>query len=143
MKTNRYIHKLEVSGGHKPHPYICAAYMVLRGCDTIRKSMNYYMGTAPTSQSSFKNRVTRCSPGNRCFIICLRMKRTETEMVKLLDMKDRDLQCRGYCKTRKVRWQFNFGVQYSSYTCSRFCPSFCHGPHITVCFILGLHELFC
>ena len=46
-------------------------------------------GLAPTSQSSSKNRVTRISPVDLCFFVCLRMKRTEEELVKILDMKDR------------------------------------------------------
>ena len=41
-------------------------------------------GLAPTGQSSSKNRVTRC------FSVRLRMKRTEEELVTLLDMKDKD-----------------------------------------------------
>ena len=37
-------------------------------------------------------RVMRCSPVDCCFFICLRMKRTEEELVKLLDIKDRGLR---------------------------------------------------
>ena len=52
-------------------------------------------GLAPTSQSSSKNNVTSCSPVDHCFFVCLRMKRTEEELVKLFDMKGQGLQCRG------------------------------------------------
>ena len=34
-------------------------------------------------------------PETADFFVCLRMKRTEEDLLKLLDMKDRVLQCRG------------------------------------------------
>ena len=55
-----------------------------------------HMGTSSNKPIIIQeHRVTGCSQVERCFFVCLRMKRTEEELVKLLDMKDRGLQCRG------------------------------------------------
>ena len=52
--TRLFLHKkkLQASEGHQP------TYVVLRGRGTIRASMT---------------RVTRCSPVDRCFFVCLRL----------------------------------------------------------------------
>ena len=63
----------------------------------IRKSMCSAppMGTTvhwDLLQPANHHRVMRYSLVDGCFFICLRMKRTEEE---LIDMKDQGLQCRG------------------------------------------------
>ena len=70
------IFQLEVSGGHEPHASVTYIWgTVFRG--VTRLGVRTTWGLAPTSQSSSKNKVTRCSPVDLCFLVCLRIKRTE------------------------------------------------------------------
>ena len=65
-----------MSACHEPHAsvkYICTT--VFRGVTRLGVWITW--GLAPTSQSSSKNRVTRCSSVDLCFLVCVRMKTTQ------------------------------------------------------------------
>ena len=72
--NSSYISKPEVSGGHEPHAFVKYLGGVIR-VGKVCALMVTTWGLAPTNQSTSKNRVTRCSSIDRCFSVCLRMKK--------------------------------------------------------------------